>query len=119
MRLRLRDLTTVYVRKPQQTVDNEGNIITGGWSDPIEIKMNVQSAGGQVNTQVWGKQLKYIKSCKYQGNVLNENESENWGVCLNVVKTDEPDYLINQVQTYSTHKNITLEKRDQGSDDDG
>mgnify|MGYP001475996997 CR=1 FL=1 len=99
MRLRLGDLTTVYVRKPQQTVDDEGNIITGGWSDPIEIK--------------------YIKSCKYQGNVLNENESENWGVCLNVAKTVEPDYLINQIQTYSTHKNITLEKRDKGSDSTG
>ncbi|AVK60533.1 hypothetical protein C5Z25_01555 [Lactobacillus sp. CBA3605] len=115
MRLKSADLKTVYLRAPQKSVDDEGNVITGGWSVPVELKMNVQSAGGAVNAQIWGKDLKYIKSCKYQGNSITEGKQENWGLCLNVDKGDNPDYLINSIQTFSTHKNIMLEKRNKGS----
>ncbi|KRL48045.1 hypothetical protein FD48_GL001314 [Lactiplantibacillus paraplantarum DSM 10667] len=81
--------------------------------------MNIQAAGGAVNAQLWGKELKYIKSGKYQGDDINEGQQENWGVCVNVDKDDEPDYVINSIQTFSTHKNITLEQcnRDDGSND--
>ncbi|GAB7170384.1 hypothetical protein [Lactiplantibacillus plantarum] len=119
MRLRLTDLTTVYLRQRQAGKDDEGNVITAGWSTPIAVRMNIQAAGGAVNAQLWGKELKYIKSGKYQGDDINEGQQENWGVCVNVDKDDEPDYVINSIQTFSTHKNITLEQcnRDDGSND--
>lgn len=119
MRLRLTGLTTVYLRQRQAGKDDEGNVITAGWSTPIAVRMNIQAAGGAVNAQLWGKKLKYIKSGKYQGDDINEGQQENWGVCVNVDKDDEPDYVINSIQTFSTHKNITLEQcnRDDGSND--
>lgn len=119
MRLRPTDLMTVYLRQKQIGKDDEGNVITAGWSAPVAIRMNIQAAGGAVNAQLWGKELKYIKSGKYQGDDINEGQQENWGVCVNVDKDDEPDYVINSIQTFSTHKNITLEQcnRDDGSND--
>lgn len=119
MRLRLTGLTTVYLRQRQAGKDDEGNVITAGWSTPIAVRMNIQAAGGAVNAQLWGKELKYIKSGKYQGDDINEGQQENWGVCVNVDKDDEPDYVINSIQTFSTHKNITLEQcnREDGSND--
>ena len=114
MRLRPTDLTTVYLRQQQSGHDDEGNVITAGWSNPIAVRMNIQAAGGSVNAQIWGKDLKYIKSGKYQGNQINEGQQENWGVCVNVTKDSEPDYVINSIQTFSTHKNITLEQRRRG-----
>ncbi|MCP9358510.1 hypothetical protein KBX49_11130 [Liquorilactobacillus satsumensis] len=119
MRLKTADLTTIYLREPINGQDDEGNIIKNGWGNSTTIKMNVQSAGGTVNAQIWGKDLKYIKSCKYQGNLINEGQQENWGICLHVAKDAEPDYLINSIQTFSDHKNITLEKRNKGSDSNG
>ncbi|MBU7449339.1 MULTISPECIES: hypothetical protein [Lactiplantibacillus] len=112
--LRPTDLTTVYLRQQQSGHDDEGNVITAGWSNPIAVRMNIQAAGGSVNAQIWGKDLKYIKSGKYQGNQINEGQQENWGVCVNVTKDSEPDYVINSIQTFSTHKNITLEQRKRG-----
>lgn len=110
MRLRPADLTTTYLRSKVKTTDDEGNIIIGSWSEPILLKMNVQSASGTVNAQIWGKQLKYVKSCKYQGDLLQEGRDENKGICLYVGKDSNPDYLIYSIQTFSTHKNIVLEK---------
>ena len=109
MRLRRRDLTTVYLKKKVATTDNEGYEIVG-WSEPVEVKMNVQNAGGTVNAQVYGKNLQYVKSCKYQGDDIVENRDENVGVCLFADKDSEPDYKIISIQTYKTHKNIMLEK---------
>lgn len=111
MRLRPIDLVPVYLRSPKTNTDDEGNVITSGWSEPIAVKMNIQSAGGSVNAQIWGKDLKYIKSCKYQGDEINEGKQESWGLCVNVGKDAEPDYLISSIQTFSTHKNVTLEQR--------
>ena len=111
MRLRAIDLVSVYLRSPQKNVDDEGNEITGGWNEPVTVRINIQSAGGTVNAQIWGKDLKYIKSCKYQGDEINEGKQEGWGLCVNVSKDAEPDYLINSIQTFSTHKNVTLEQR--------
>lgn len=114
MRLKTADLTTIYLREPINGQDDEGNIIKNGWGNPITIKMNVQSASGAVNAQIWGKQLKYVKSCKYQGDLLQEGRDENKGICLYVGKDSNPDYLIYSIQKFSTHKNIVLEKIDKG-----
>lgn len=117
MRLKESDLTTVYLKEPVNTQDDEGYSIKR-WGNPKEIRMNVQSAGGTVNAQLYGRDIKYIKSCKYQGTELSESHGEGFGVCLYVDKDEDPDYKITAIQEFSTHKNITLEriKRDDSHD---
>ena len=109
MRLKESDLTTVYLKEPLNTQDDEGYNVKG-WGDPKEIRMNVQSAGGAVNAQLYGKDIKYIKACKYQGTELSESHGEGFGVCLYVDENEDPDYKITAIQEFSTHKNITLER---------
>ena len=53
MRLKESDLTTVYLKEPMNSQDDEGYSISG-WGDPQPIRMNVQSAGGTVNAQIYG-----------------------------------------------------------------
>ena len=114
MRLKESDLTTVYLKEPMNIQDDEGYNIAG-WSNPQPIRMNVQSAGGTVNAQIYGKDIKYIKTCKYQGDLLSEGHGEGFGICLKVPSSSDPDYKITAIQEFSTHKNITLEliKRDE------
>ena len=114
MRLKESDLTTVYLKEPMNIQDDEGYNIAG-WSNPQPIRMNVQSAGGTVNAQIYGKEIKYIKTCKYQGDLLSEGHGEGFGICLKVPSSSDPDYKITAIQEFSTHKNITLEriKRDE------
>ena len=114
MRLKESDLTTVYLKEPMNIQDDEGYNIAG-WSNPQPIRMNVQSAGGTVNAQIYEKDIKYIKTCKYQGDLLSEGHGEGFGICLKVPSSSDPDYKITAIQEFSTHKNITLEriKRDE------
>lgn len=109
MRLKESDLTTVYLKEPMNIQDDEGYNIAG-WSNPQPIRMNVQSAGGTVNAQIYGKDIKYIKTCKYQGDLLSEGHGEGFGICLKVPSSSDPDYKITAIQEFSTHKNITLER---------
>lgn len=110
MRLRERDLTTVFLKKRLPSQDNEGNSQTGYEENATELKMNVQSAGGQVMAAIYGESLPYIKSCKYQGQVLTEEENEKDGICLYVDESNDPDYEIVAIQTFSTHLNVTLKR---------
>ena len=80
--------------------------------------MNVQSAGGTVNAQLYGKDIKYIKACKYQGAELSESHGEGFGICLYTDKAADPDYKITAIQEFSTHKNITLERIKRDDDHD-
>ena len=117
MRLKESDLTTVYLKAPMNTQDDEGYSISG-WGDPQSIRMNIQSAGGTVNAQIYGKDIKYIKTCKYQGDLLSEGSGEGFVICLIVPISSDPDYKITAIQEFSTHKNVTLEriKRDEQND---
>ena len=113
MRLRKRDLMTVYLKKRIVTKDDEGNDDTSYSEEFEELQMNVQSAGGQVAAAIYGERLPYIKSCKYQGELIKPKQNENDGICLNVKSTEEPDFFIKSIQPFSTHLNVTLEMRDQ------
>ena len=84
MRLRERDLTTVYLKEHSVARDAEGEKITVYSSKAKRLRMNVQSAGGIVNAQIYGGRLPYIKSCKYQGNDLIPGKNEKDGICLYV-----------------------------------
>lgn len=112
MRLRVRDNKTVYLKKRIVESDKEGNDLVYYSDDPVEIEMTVQAAGGKIMAAVYGEKLPYVKSCKYQGDELKENENELDGICLYVSQDKEPDYRIKVIQTFSTHLNVTLEKRD-------
>lgn len=112
MRLRERDLQIVYLKKRKVTHDEEAEEIITYPFDPIELSMNVQAASGTVNAQIYGSKLETMKACKYQGDTINEAQNELDGVCVYVGKDEEPDFTIKSIQTFSTHKNIILERND-------
>lgn len=112
MRLRERDLQIVYLKKRKVTHDEEAEEIIIYPFDPIELSMNVQAASGTVNAQIYGSKLETMKACKYQGDTINEAQNELDGVCVYVGKDEEPDFTIKSIQTFSTHKNIMLERND-------
>lgn len=112
MRLRERDLQIVYLKKRKVTHDEEAEEIITYPFDPIELSMNVQAASGTVNAQIYGSKLETMKACKYQGDTINETQNELDGVCVYVGKDEEPDFTIKSIQTFSTHKNIMLERNE-------
>lgn len=140
MRLRERDLITVFLKRWKEIEDDEGNSKVGYEAEATPIKMNVQSAGGFLNATIYGNKLSYMKDCKYQGDVeLHEKD----GICLYRQNTllplplkeveflgyslvgyapngsaplngeiIAPDYRIISIQPFSTHLNVKLEKID-------
>lgn len=110
MRLRERDLKTVYLKRHTVEIDEEGDEQINYSEESEEIRMTVQAAGGQINAQIYGVRLPYIKSCKYQGDVIQEARNENDGVCVYVSKEEEPDYRIISIQEFTTHVNVTIER---------
>ncbi|MCS6734190.1 hypothetical protein NOM07_17750 [Proteus terrae] len=112
MRLRERDLQTVYLKKQKVTLDEEAEEVITYPYDPIELQMNVQAASGTINAQIYGNKLETMKACKYQGDKINESQNELDGICVYVGKDEEPDFTIKSIQTFSTHKNIMLERND-------
>ncbi|WP_442773977.1 hypothetical protein [Lactococcus hircilactis] len=109
MRLIKRNLTTVYLKRVVITQDDEGNDIIK-YGAPSELEMNLQSASGAVNAQIYGSKLSSMKACKYQGDELKEGRDENSGICLCVDKDSNPDYKIKSIQPFSTHINVMLER---------
>lgn len=107
MRLRERDLVTVYLKRWEEIEDDEGNSIKGYSNAPIELKMNVQSAGGQTAATLYGSELPYVKVCKYQGEMVLQEKD---GICLYVKQTEKPDYEVISIQPFSTHLNVTLKR---------
>lgn len=111
MRLMNRDLQTVFLKKRIIDKDEEANEIKK-WGDPKQIMMVIQSAGGSVNAQIYGEKLSSMKSCKYQGNLIQEGNNESDGICVYVDKEDTPDYIIQSIQPFSTHTNVILERNE-------
>lgn len=112
MRLRQRDLITVYLRRYETITDDEG-YEKQGYGEPIPLSINLQSASGTVNATIYGSKLSSMKSCKYQGDELKEGKDENSGVCVYVEKNACPDYKITSIQPFSTHVNVMLERNDE------
>lgn len=110
MRLKVRDLQTCFLKRYEPVDDGRGNKVEGYSDEAIEFQMNVQSAGGQLAVAMYGERLPYIKSCKYQGDLIKEGQNEKDGVCLFVDEDQKPDFKIIAIQSYSTHVNVTLER---------
>lgn len=111
MRLKKRDIITVWLKERAITSDDEGNDIVSYSDDAKEVVMNVQSATDKISAQIYGESLPYVKTCKYQGDEIKPERDEKSGVCLYVSKDSEPDYEIIAIQPFKTHLNITLKKR--------
>lgn len=119
MRLRPRDLKTVYLKKRIVVTDDEGEETIEYDNDhPVELELNIQSGGGSVSAQKYGSSLDYMKSCKYQGNQLKPVENELDGLCVDVGPDKDPDYQIKTIQPFSTHMNIILERIDNNGSED-
>lgn len=110
MRLQKKGLKTIWLKERIVTKGPTGKETITYSDDPIEVEMNIQSAKGLVMAQIYGNKLSNIKSCMYQGDKINEGEQEKWGICYKVDKTQKPDYEITAIETFSTHKNVTLER---------
>lgn len=133
MRLRPGDLTTVYLKRRIVTQDKHDNDVVTFAEGIIELEMNIQAAGGAVNAQTYGERLAYMKSCKYQGDLIREGRNEGDGICLYKEIRDrpahldnvragmaqlpgikpfefEPNYKIVSIHNYSTHQNIMIER---------
>lgn len=111
MRLARQGLKTVYLKHRVTGEDLEGNIIDF-WGDPVPIKVNIQSAGGSVNTAIYGQDLAYMKVMLYQGDLIAETQNENDGICLNVDSTNDPDYQITSISQYFDHLKVLIKKVD-------
>ncbi|MGL9969429.1 hypothetical protein [Enterococcus sp. DIV1420a] len=110
MKLSQKNLKKIYLKEVLFTQNSTGKEMTIYSDKPTEIEMNIQPATGTVLAQIYGNKLNTVKSCKYQGNKINEGEHELWGVCLNVSKNEQPDYKIVAITTFSSHKNILIER---------
>lgn len=110
MRLRQRDLKTCYLKERISAEDDEANVLTQYSAKYTGFEMNVQSAGGKIAVEIYGERLPYIKSCKYQGTLINEGKNEGDGVCVFVDRNESPDFKIISIQEFSEHKNIMLER---------
>ena len=74
MRLLERDLSTVYLRKMTIERDEEGEKVEA-YGMPVELRMNVQSAGGVISAQIYGEKLPYIKTRSEERRVGKECRS--------------------------------------------
>ena len=111
MRLRQRDLKTVYVRPWGKVKDNEG-AVTNGYGDPFEAKATIQPLGGQIAAAEYGETLKYMLSMKVNDSrVITFNDkayvqvkngviTEKDGVCVYVASTEKPDYEVISIKPW-------------------
>ncbi|WP_312541422.1 hypothetical protein [Enterococcus sp.] len=119
MRLRKKDLQTLYLKQRNVTTEADGNVLVDYSLEFEELEMNVQPAGGKILAQKYGNELDLMKSCLYQGDKINEGRNEKDGICLFSAPDEEPDYEIISIQTFSTHKNITIKKLAKGGKNNG
>ena len=95
------------LRKHKPSKDSEGNVIET-FDDAIEDKAIIWPASGRTQAMTYGLRLKYIINLNYYGKL---EMKENDGLCINVSKTDEPDYKIVSIREYPKFKVIEAEKR--------
>jgi hypothetical protein len=105
MRLRQRDLKTVYVRPFIKIKDDEGSI-TNNYGEAYSIEAKIQPAGGQLQAAEYGEKLSYMLTMRYEGNeILKEKD----GVCVFVGPTENPDYRVKAIKPWNI-KVFDLEK---------
>lgn len=90
MRMR-RSLKRDYALKHRITGrDNEGGYIET-WSEPETITATIWQASGQLQAEMYGERLAYMRNMEYEGaEVINEND----GICVFVSSENDPDYKV-------------------------
>lgn len=104
--MRLKNKKTYYLRKKGTVRDNEGGAYPG-YADPQVIKAYIYPASGKVQAEIYGDRLNYILNMLYDGTVALQEKD---GICVNVEATEEPDYRVISIKSYSGHKLIELER---------
>lgn len=106
MRLRQRDLKTVYI-KPWTSVKDDEGCSTDGYGRPYEIKGSIQPLSGQVAATEHGLKLKYMLSMRIEDiGTIKEKD----GVCVYVDSTAQPDYEVVSIKPWTIHV-LELKKR--------
>lgn len=105
MRLRERDKRPVIFRQRIPLEDPDGTTYEG-W-DPvcIEIRGNVQPAGGRVMAEMYGERLAYMRAMYVEQEPPMALESA--GACL--YRVPDPDYKVVAVRPWSGHYVIDME----------
>lgn len=106
MRMRRNQMKTYQLRKRQVSKNSEGGDVES-WAAAVPIDATIWQASGQVQAQMYGEHLAYIKNMEYHG---TENLQEKDGICVDVTGTDPPDYIIRSINRYVDPKVIVLEK---------
>lgn len=97
MRLRQRDIKTVYVRPHTIITDDEGDK-TSNYSEAYPVKASIQPLGGQVAAAEYGETLTYMLSMRVEKiGTIKEKD----GVCVNVPPSEKPDYEITSIKHWS------------------
>ena len=86
--------------------DKEGGSITE-YAEPVEIKATIWTAGGRVQSEMYGDRLSYIKNMEYGG---SEEMQEGDGICVFVGPDEKPDYKIISIKPEYNPKVMELEK---------
>lgn len=106
MRLRQRDLKTVYIKKSVSKQDDDGTTYNSYEEIYTEIKASIQPAGGKVLAEMYGQRLAYMKTMRYEGDV---NIREGDGICIEALPTESPDYKVMAINPWGI-KVYDLEK---------
>ena len=106
MRLRKRDLRTVYVRPRVSVKDIEGDI-ANDYGQAYRVDASIQPLSGQVAAAEYGETLKYMLSMRVE-NIGTIKEKD--GVCVYVAPTEKPDYEVVSIKPW-TIPVLELKKR--------
>lgn len=104
MRLRERDKRIVIFR-PRVPLQEDDGTTSESWGDPIELRGNVQPAGGRVLAEMYGERLAYMRVMYVEQEPPVRLESGR--ACLDT--QDDPDYKVVAVRPWSGHFVIDME----------
>jgi len=104
MRLRERD-KRIVIFQPRVPLQEDDGTTYEGWGDPLELRGNVQPAGGRVLAEMYGERLAYMRVMYVEQKPPVRLES--WGACLDTL--DIPDYKVVAVRPWSGHFVIDME----------
>lgn len=78
------------------------------WGEPKDIDATIWAASGQVQSNMYGEHLSYMKNMEYKGTeVIKEND----GICVYVGPDEDPDYIVKSTNYDYSPKLFTLERR--------
>lgn len=97
MRLRQRDLKTVYV-KPYGPIEDDEGCKTNGYGVSYEVKASIQPLSGQIAATEYGETLQYMLSMRVE-NIGPIKEKD--GVCVYVASTEKPDYEVVSIKPWA------------------